>query len=191
MKFKNIIKTLLLITFAVSSANAYTKEQIKPEMTKNINNIITIIKDKDITKDNKGKAIINIIDTAFNYKIMSRVALGKKWKKLSVEQRENFIGIFGTTLKNTYVNKLNLYTDQEIKIGDLTKEKKRLVLKSQLVGDKETFDIDYKFYYDKKTKDWAIYDVKITGISIITTFRKQFAQITFEEAVEQLKEKNK
>ena len=190
MKFKNIIKTLLLITFAVSSANAYTKEQIKPEMTKNIDDIIEIIKKKDITKDMKSKAIINKIDPAFNYQIMSRVALGKKWKKLSPEQKEKFINIFETTLKNTYVSKLDLYTDQKIKIGDLVQDKKRLVLKTQLVGQKETFDIDYKFYLDKKAKDWAIYDVKITGISIITSFRQQFAQITFDEVLEQLNKIN-
>ncbi len=54
----------------------------------------------------------------------------------------------------------------------------------------EVYEIIYKFYKDKNGS-WMIYDVDILGVSIIQTYRTQFAEILTKEPFEKLLEKLK
>lgn len=188
---KNIIFVLL---FSISSLFAIPQEQIKDTMNKKITEVLLTLKSTELTKDQKVKNVINIMDSSFDYKIMSRLSLGKKWKTLSKEDKSLFTKIFKEKLKNSYVEKLDLYTNQKIEIKNLEKVKSRLVLKTELLGEDENFKIDYKFYKNKKNQEWFIYDVDIIGVSIIQTYRKQFSEFlktkSFTDLIELLKVKN-
>ena len=73
----------------------------------------------------------------------------------------------------SFTSKLGLYKDEEIKVTTLDKVKERMFLNSQMIINGEVKNIIFKFY-DKKG-DWLIYDVDILGVSIIQTYRSQFA----------------
>jgi len=125
----------------------------------------------------KKDEILPIVDTIFNYKTMSKIALGKAWKRLSETEQENFESKFEEKLKNSYFEKLELYTDEEIVIKELEKLKAtRIKLHADIVGSDKNYELVYKFYKVKNSSDWLIYDVEITGVSIIQTYRKQFSE---------------
>ena len=50
----------------------------------------------------------------FDFKRMSKLVLGKHWKKVSDIQREEFVDEFKALLVRTYATALFEYTDQEI-----------------------------------------------------------------------------
>ena len=75
----------------------------------------------------------------------------------------------------SFTSKLGLYKDEEIKVTTLDKVKERMFLNSQMIINGEVKNIIFKFY-DKKG-DWLIYDVDILGVSIIQTYRSQFADL--------------
>ena len=139
---------------------------------------------------------MNLIDDVFDYNVMARIALGKKtWKSLSSDKKAEFVEVFENKLKNSYVDKLELYTDQKVKINDLvTYKKSRLQLQSEVIGSDESYAINYNFYKNKKLNEWFIYDVDLLGISIIQTYRKQFSGLlkekSFDEMLELLKANN-
>jgi phospholipid transport system substrate-binding protein len=192
---KNIYKILLLLMLVTSSLFALQKETLKEEMETEINKVQVILQNKDFTKEKKKEEIIKIIDKVFDYSIMARISLGKKWKNISKEQRAEFSKLFEHKIKHSYVDKLNLYTDEEVTIGEVTSYKKtRLILNTQIIGKSDTYVINYKFYNNKKKKTWLVYDVDIIGVSIIQTYRKQFAGLlkekSFDELIEVLKSKN-
>ena len=196
MIIKNLLKILLLVTFALTTANALKKDNIKEEMNNKINNILLVLKDADLQKEQKAEKIIEIIDPVFDYTTMSKIALGKKtWTSISKEKQEEFVKVFEEKLKNSYVGKLELYTNQKVRIIDLlTYKKSRLQLSSELIGVDDTYTINYNFYNNKKTNEWLIYDVDLLGVSIIQTYRQQFSgllkQMSFDEMVKTLKETN-
>ena len=99
----------------------------------------------------------------------------KTWLSINNTQRKEFIKAFETKLKNSYIDKLDLYTDQEIEIHSLEKlNPKRIKLLTYLIGKDDKYEIEYKFYKNEKD-DWLIYDVNIIGVSIMQTYRQQFA----------------
>ena len=198
MKIKNLFKILLLVGFIITSENALKQDEIQVIMTKKIDNVLAILEQKSLPINKKGEQIIKIIDEVFDYELMARIALGKEtWDTLNEQKQKEFTKIFETKLKNSYIEKLELYNDQKVKILGLNPYKNaRLQLETELLGKEGTYKINYNFY--NKSKDnieqWLIYDVDLVGVSIIQTYRQQFAGLlkekTFDEILVLLEKSN-
>ena len=195
---KNIFKFLLVLTITITYANALQENEIQEQMTKKIDNVLLVLEKKELSLSQKGEEIIKIIDEVFDYELMAKIALGKEtWNNLSVEKQKEFVKIFETKLKNSYVEKLELYNDQKVKIIGLKPHNNtRLQLETELIGKEGSYKINYNFYSKSKEKEqWLIYDVDLVGVSIIQTYRQQFSGLlkekTFDEMLALLETSNK
>ena len=198
MMLKKIFKFLLIIAVTVTYANALTQNEIQEQMTKRIDNILLVLEKKELSVSQKGEEIIKIIDDVFDYELMARIALGKEtWNSLSNEKQKEFVKVFENKLKKSYIEKLELYNDQKVKILGLKPyNNTRLQLETELVGKDGNYKINYNFYNKSKdTEQWLIYDVDLVGVSIIQTYRQQFAGLlkekTFDEMLALLESSNK
>ncbi|MCT7911257.1 ABC transporter substrate-binding protein [Arcobacter lacus] len=190
----NFSKILLLITLILSNAFALKEDEIQSEMTKKIDNVLEILQQKDKSNTQKGDNIIKIVDDVFDYELMAKIALGKEaWASITTEKQKEFSKVFENKLKKSYIEKLELYNDQKVKIIGLKPyNNTRLQLETELLGKDGTYQINYNFYNKSKdSNEWLIYDVDLVGVSIIQTYRQQFAGIlkekTFDEMFEQFK----
>ena len=172
---ENNMKSFVLLLFFSMSLFAIQKADISDYMKNNILQATSIIKQKDLSKEEKASKIFPLFDTVFDYKLMTKLSLGKdNWLKMTKAQRAEFTNQFITKLKQSYIDKLDLYTDEKLRIIGLKEvNKKRILLLTQLVGDKDTYDITYKFY-KSRDDNWLIYDVDIIGVSLIQVYRAQF-----------------
>ena len=189
MKIKNLLKIFLTLTFVITSANAVKQDEIQPIMTKKIDGVLEILEHKSVPMSQKGQQIIKIIDEVFDYELMAKIALGKEtWDTLSEQKQKEFTKTFETKLKNSYIEKLELYNDQKVKIIGLNPYKNgRLQLETELLGKEGTYKINYNFY--NKAKDgeqWLIYDVDLVGVSIIQTYRQQFSGLLKEKTFDEM-----
>jgi phospholipid transport system substrate-binding protein len=197
VKLENLLKVLLLIIITITSANAMKQDEIQTVMTKKIDTVLTILKQKDLSTSKKGEQIIKIIDEVFDYELMARVALGKEtWDTLTEQKQKEFTKVFETKLKNSYIEKLEFYNDQKVKIVSLNPYKNaRLQLETELLGKEGIYKINYNFYNKSKdSEQWLIYDVDLVGVSIIQTYRQQFSGLlkekTFDEMLALLEKPN-
>lgn len=197
MILKKIFRILLVIATTITYANALKQSEIQEQMTKKINNILLILEKKELNTPQKGEEIIKVIDEVFDYELMARIALGKEtWISLSNEKQKEFTKIFESKLKKSYIEKLELYNDQKVKIIDLKPyNNTRLQLETELIGKDKNYKISYNFYNKSKDPEqWLIYDVELIGVSIIQTYRQQFAGLlkekTFDEMLTVLKSTN-
>ena len=189
MGLKNILKFFLLIAFVITSANAVKQDEIQPIMTKKIDSVLEILEHKSVPMNQKGQQIIKIIDEVFDYELMARIALGKEtWDTLSEQKQKEFTKIFENKLKNSYIEKLELYNDQKVKIIGLNPyNKNRLQLETELLGKEGIYKINYNFYNKSKdSEQWLIYDVDLVGVSIIQTYRQQFAGLLKEKTFDEM-----
>lgn len=195
---KNIFKFLLVLIITITYANALQENEIQEQMTKKIDNVLLVLEKKELSLSQKGEEIIKIIDEVFDYELMAKIALGKEtWNNLSAPKQKEFVKIFETKLKNSYVEKLELYNDQKVKILGLKPHNNtRLQLETELIGKEGSYKINYNFYNKSKDKEqWLIYDVDLVGVSIIQTYRQQFSGLlkekTFDEMLALLETSNK
>ena len=187
---KHFLTLLTLCMFSLMPLHALEEKEITPFMQTNIDLATTILRDSKIQKADKAQKIFTIFDAIFDYTLMSKLALGgKQWESIGVEKQARFTKAFEVKLKNSYMEKLDLYTDEKIVIKNLEKIKDaRIHLTTHLIKNSEVHEIIYKFYKDKNDQ-WLIYDVDILGVSIIQTYRTQFADMLAKESFEKLLEK--
>jgi phospholipid transport system substrate-binding protein len=184
-----MLKKLLVLypIVAITLAFAIDEGKIKTIMNLKIQKITALLQDRELEKEAKQDRIYIIIDSLFDYKIMSRISLGKKWKEFTPKQKKVFIDKYEHKLKASYFEKLELYTDQKVLLKELDKIKSnRIKVRSEIVGKDGTYEVIYKLYKKKGKNDWLIYDVEITGVSIIQTYRKQFLEFLKTKSIDEL-----
>ena len=189
MMFKKIFTILLINAATFSYANALKQNEIKEQMTKKIDSVLLVLEKKNLTIPQKGDEIIKIIDEVFDYELMARISLGKEtWNSISEQKQKEFTKIFENKLKKSYIEKLELYNDQKVQIIALKPyNNTRLQLETQLVGKEGNYQINYNFYNKAKdSEQWLIYDVDLVGVSIIQTYRQQFAGLLKEKSFDEM-----
>ena len=192
---RNPILTAILGLFLLFGFVPFGQADEATEITKmakeKVNNIITYLRNTSLEKETRNKKIIDEVNTMFDFKLMARLSLGKKWKKIKKKQRKEFVKVFVKRIQRSYLEKLDLYTDEEVIIGDAKQtKKKRAVLTTYLVSEDDKKEMIYKFRKHKK-RGWVVYDVDILGVSFIQTYRSQFSGVlknkSMDELIEDLK----
>lgn len=181
---KILLSFLLVATFGF----ALEFDKIDTTMEKNINQTIHILQTSNKNIESIAKEIFTMFDSIFDYHLMAQLSLSKKYKTLSPSQQKEFDVAFEKNLKRSFTDKLHLYKDETMKVlgGQKTKAN-RYNLKTSIILDGKIHYITFKFH--EFNQDWKIYDVDILGISVIRTYRSQFADIISQEGFEKLLQK--
>jgi len=163
------------------------EQNIKPTLNNKIKQVIQILKNPSLTMKQKENKSIKILDPIFSYQTMAKISLGKKWKTLSKEEKIAFTRAFEHKMKHSYIDKLKLYKNQKVITETPRKVKQnRITLTTKIIGNNETYKIINSFFKNKRTNQWYIYDIKLAGVSIIQTYRKQFAAFLKTKSFRQL-----
>ena len=147
--------------------------------------VIKVLRTEDIDQKTKEKVIDKIISPIFDFTLMGKLALGRThWPKLTNPQREKFTQLFAKRLKDSYREKISLYTDEKAFLNPAIRKKKAIFIPMQLMSKDKKIDMLYKLR--KVDERWKIYDVEIQGVSIILTYRSQFNDILRKGTVEDI-----
>ncbi|MGY8864764.1 MAG: MlaC/ttg2D family ABC transporter substrate-binding protein [Methylophagaceae bacterium] len=139
------------------------------------------LKENKATIEKNPSFVYGLVDKIllpnFDFSKMSKLALGKNWRKASTAQRERFIGEFRLLLVRTYSIAMLEFTDGDIVFlpfrGDLAKKKVKVKMEIARPNG-PTIPMALSMYLNKQKK-WMVYDVKIEGISLVTNYRSTFA----------------
>jgi len=175
------------MTITIISCYGVEEQNIKSVMDTKTKQSIKILKNPSLSQKQKETKIINIMDPIFSYSTMAKISLGKKWKTLSKKEKKTFSKAFEHKIKISYIDKLKLYKNQKVITTKPKKIKKnRITLTTKIIGSNETYKIVNSFFKKKKTNQWYIYDVKLAGVSIIQTYRKQFSAFLKTKSFQEL-----
>ena len=183
--------TLSLFVLTVPVIQAGDVEDINSMVKKKVAVIFDLLGKQDIEKNERNEKIVGELNEIMDFQLAAYLSLGKHWKKISKTQKKEFVETFQQYINNYIVEKIDLYTNQKIDIGDSKIIKKgRAELEIGILSGGETLQVNFKLRKNKK-KEWRVYDVDIEGVSLITTFRSQFSGVlknsSFEELLEKLK----
>jgi phospholipid transport system substrate-binding protein len=141
--------------------------------------IASIRQDRDIQAGNLAK-VSELVETRilplFDFTRMTQIAVARNWRLATPEQQQTLTTEFKTLLVRTYSTALSSYRDQVIEFKRLragsgdTEVTVKSVIKQP---GKESLTMDYDM--EKRAAGWKVYDIKIEGVSLITTYRETFA----------------
>ena len=174
---KNII-FLCVLSFA--SANVYANIGPDELVRKTADDVISTIKqDKDIQAGDTNK-IYKLAEEKilpnFDFERISRVVLGKAWRKATDKQKTEFKYEFKNLLLRTYAVALSKYKDQKIEYKPLRMKPTDEIVKVKteiIQSGGQPIDVDYALA--KQDDGWLVIDIIIEGVSLVTNYRSQFA----------------
>ncbi len=126
----------------------------------------------------------------FDFREMSKRALARNWKKRSKVEQDEFVGLFSDLLQNTYISKIEAYTDEKVTYDKeiIRKGGRYSIVKTSILSKDIIIPIDYRLIH--RGDDWRVYDVLVEGVSIISNYRSQYNTILSRESFPELIQKN-
>jgi phospholipid transport system substrate-binding protein len=180
---------LFSLVFLSQAVTAHEKNAAEEFLKSKLDAVFTVLQNKDLTPQAKNSQVVEIVTPMFDFELMAKLSLGKKyWPDLSREQKERFTELFIERLRQSYLNKLTVYTDEKIIYESPVAVKKKVHVPTQLISKGKKISMLYKLY--SSNNSWNIYDVEIEGVSIIRSYRSQFNEIlqkgTFEDLLQKM-----
>jgi phospholipid transport system substrate-binding protein len=188
-----LLSTSLLLLVTTLSAPIVLAREVAPDvLVKAVTvEVLAIIReDKDIQAGNPAK-VADLVETRilphFDFTRMTQSAVARNWRMATPEQQEALTSEFKTLLVRTYSAALSDYRNQGIEFRplraapDATEVTVRSTVK-QPGGERMTLDYDM----EKTPTGWKVYDIKIAGISLVTTYRDTFSTMVRDSGIEGL-----
>lgn len=184
---------LIMLCLGMGAAvAATTPDQLIKDTSEKVLSTLEANKAKyDKNPDEIYKLVNDIILPHLDFRAMSKLALGKNWRKASEDQQERFVEAFRTMLIRTYSKSLTEYAGQEIRFLPYRPpaDGKRTVKVNTVISQSNGPDIPIDYSLRIKDDIWKVYDIKIDGISLVTNYRNSFAADINRVGIEGLIEK--
>ena len=112
---KRLLKAMLAAAVLTVTLAAGDTEDLTKLIKEKVTYITGVLRDKSMTKEAKNVKMEAATDYLFDYALMGMLSLGKKdWAALKGPQRTEYTDLFERRIKNSYMDKLHLYTDEEV-----------------------------------------------------------------------------
>ncbi len=137
-------------------------------------------------------AVDKCVDEYFDFDEIAKHALGTRWNEQPPEKQQEFTRDFSQLLFNTYIGKIEKYTNEKMTYNQKQIGGNCAVIEALEIGD-QSGKIHIDYYLRLKDGKWKVYDVAIEGIGLVANYRSQFEAIlqrkSFDDLLRQLKEK--
>ncbi|CDZ78704.1 putative phospholipid-binding protein MlaC precursor [Legionella massiliensis] len=171
-----------------------------PMLEGTANQILTTLKqNKGSLKDNSQviyQAVERYLLPNVDVSGMSRSVLGRKaWGAASAADKQQFSKAFTQLVIRTYATPLAEYTDETIKFMPIrgSLDSRFIRVNSVIIrSNGKNIPLSYSLVFTGG--DWKIYDLSVEGVSLLQSFRSQFAEAlqnsSMQELIKQMRQHN-
>jgi len=177
-----MFKTLIIMAFSLLWA-------VPPIISQSLNDLVEIremLNERDAevkellgpsgteyTQEQRDE-IKDMINGVIHYRSLAQFALGSTYNEISDEQREEFVTLFSTIIRDNSLNSLEIYradvTYNNIEID----EDEAMIATTAELEDVRT-SVDYQMR--KINENWMITDITIDSVSTAESYNRQFQSI--------------
>jgi phospholipid transport system substrate-binding protein len=109
----------------------------------------------------------------FDFERMTKNVLGRHYGSATDEQRRQFTEQFRTLLVRTYSQALFQYSGEAIKFIPSETYRDSVIVREEISVD-QAVPVRLEYFLAQKEGEWKVYDVRIDGISLVTTYRNSY-----------------
>lgn len=186
----NMASTILAIWIGflvqVGTGLADEVEDVDQMVRDTVGKTLLLLSQKDLTDAARRDQILEVIRPAFDFELMAMLTVGKKhWTRMGAEQRTEFTALLVDSLERSYLDKIELFSNERVEYGKPTPiGKKKIAADTWVISKTGRVSIRYKLY--KKATDWKVYDVEVEKVSIVSAYRSQYRDILRSGTVDAL-----
>lgn len=172
---------LFAIAFCLGH-NIWAAETPVPMLQDSANKILETLKQNKASLKSNHQLIFQAVERHLlpivDVNGMSRSVLGRQaWTKATASERQEFSRAFTQLVIRTYASPLAEYTDETVTFSPVrgSLEGRFVRVSSQIVRT-QAKNIPLTYSLVSKNGSWRIYDLSVEGVSLLQSFRSQFAQ---------------
>ena len=174
---------LVLASLAALVIGAARAEELAPDaLVRTISeDVLAAIRQDKALQAGDARRIAALVEKRvlphFDFRRTTQIAMGGNWRHATPEQQEELTREFRALLVRTYSGALAGYRDQAIAYRPLrmrpgdTEVTVRTIVRQ---AGAEPIVIEYDM--ERAAADWKVYDVRVSGISLVATYRSAFAE---------------
>ena len=205
----NTIRTLVFFAFMLSAMSVFSQQAVAEDalsatqtLKVKIDAILDVLKNPefegDENKEVRRQKIRDIVLHGFDFGRMAQSSLGKHWRGKTPEEKQDFTLRFQRLIENTYIAKLETYTNEKVVYFDeqrkTKKDREYAKIQTQVITDDGT-EIPIAYLMYRQGKDpWLVFDINIEGVSMVNNYRSQYgeflSQKSFSQLLNDINEKN-
>lgn len=192
---KHLLMTTLLLLICIPDMFAGMKDLPgEPQGGKEIRELLES-RDKEIKDllgpegteytDEQREKLKKIINGIIDFEAMASYALGDTYQKINSEQREEFVSLFSSIVRDQSLNRLDIYraevTYEEIRVANDT-------ARVHTIARLEDVRTPVSYQMRKKESGWVITDMVIDEVSTKESYYRQFQNIIRQRGFDPLLE---
>ena len=192
MKHRKVMFAMLVSIFVITVTQSYLWSGEPAELVKEVilNESSLNNKIEDI-HERKAKQW-EVISPSFNFAMISQRVMGEYWEKCLYEEKCEFIELFTSHLKNSYVKKANpLFGKKILSLNEKQFNKFAKVQTTLLTQSGKEVSAD--FYLLRENRKWQICDLVMEGVSLVNNYHSQISntlvRTSYDELMHTMKEK--
>lgn len=185
-----------LAALAALAAPGFAEEQAEPEtiVRETVDQVIGILASQELSDDQRRQRIEEIAYRRFDFDTISRLVVARRWRGFTPEQREQFVEQFKLLLSRNYGSRITRYEQQQVAIlGQRLEANRDVTVRTRIEGGSAD-GIEVSYRLRRRDGPWMVIDVIIEGVSLVSSYRSQFAEVLSrggpDELLRQLREKN-
>lgn len=196
-----ILHTLMLVLLMTVSTAIFAQESPVPNMERVAAQVLDELKQNKSRLKNNPQIVYNVVKKHFLPQVdvegMSRSVLGRQaWNQATPVERKQFAEAFTNLVIHTYASPLTEYTDEQVKfLPSRHSGNDRFMRVNSLIIRSQGQNIPLNYSLVLKNGSWKIYDMSVEGVSLLQSFKSQFAQAlqnsTMRELIQQMEQKRK
>ena len=198
MRSLTFASVIVLAGAFVSSAGAATddREEVATVIRTAVDQVLEVLNDQELSRQEKRADVIAVIDPLIDFKLLAMLSLGKKhWSAADEQQREEFTSLFVDTLKLSYFEKLELFTDETVEYEEPvpmeTKGSPKYYVLTYVLSKGDRIKVGYELA--RRGDAWRVFDFEIEGVSIRKSYGSQYNDFlregTFVELLDTMRTK--
>ena len=126
--------------------------------------------------------VMPVLASYADFDRMSRLVLGKHWRRATPQQRTQFTEQFQLLMVRFYAASLSMLMKStspetisiEVLPSQLGTNPNRVMVRTRVsIGSGKPFPVTYHLY--RRGQQWKVYDMAIEGVSIVANYRASFA----------------
>ncbi|MAM70340.1 MAG: hypothetical protein CMP91_04245 [Gammaproteobacteria bacterium] len=149
-----------------------------------LDNVFAILRAPDFDLDRDKAAIDEAVSGAFDPNTIAQSALAASYRDLTTEQRREFEELFFDVLKQTYIERLDSYTNETVEILGESVDAPRATVDS--VVNTSSSDIAVQYSLRQRPDGWYIYDIIVEDVSLLSSYRSTYRSIIRRSGIDAL-----
>ena len=192
--FVGLFASLFSVPTAIAADDPALTAAPRQLISETADKIVLILAQKEQSAETRISEIESLAYEIFDFTTMSKLVLARNWKKIDKPKRKEFVAEFKQHLSRTYGTRLDRYDQEKVDVyGAQVEVRNDVSVKTRILGGQfDGAEISYRLR--NRRDEWKIIDVVIEGVSLVSNYRSQFAEVlnggSIEDLLTKLRDKN-